>query len=437
MNKRTHAKIIGMTENGIAINAACARLSTAEGTALEIFDKSRGPEKDRALIGKVLSSGHRTIVEHHTFAIAFDDVSVLVEQFLIEFRLASFMVKSRRYVNFGGAGYYVPEGLPSSLDKEYRRSMDQRFAEYASLTELDIPREDARFVLPYCFLSNLYMTVNARELMHIICSMLYGRGSVHAELCALGEELKAQFEEIYPGFIEKEQKRYTYAQPKVEPTIAPPRVAEGAVALIGRPENAEDLLNGQLAFAGRYTPDEIPELLRDVRPRELECLNYTFRYDDVSLSCVTHFARHRIYSPVFPAVVTALLGGGHVLPETIRANPEATKLYENAFIANARTAKTLLDAGMDAAYLPYFALSGNTVPFTMTMNARELLHFSKLRACRRAQWEIQNLARKTLLLLREEYSALFSHFGPSCLVDGVCPEGKMTCGRPFQHADDY
>ncbi|MBQ3158149.1 MAG: FAD-dependent thymidylate synthase, partial [Clostridia bacterium] len=91
------AKIIGQTDQGIKVCSAAARISTTEGTAFSVFSKSQ--ESDEAnvnLITKVLNSGHKTIIEHHNFNIAFNNVSVIVEQFLIEFRLTSFTIKSRR-----------------------------------------------------------------------------------------------------------------------------------------------------------------------------------------------------------------------------------------------------------------------------------------------------------------------------------------------------
>ena len=32
-------------------------------------------------------------------------------------------------------------------------------------------------------------------------------------------------------------------------------------------------------------------------------------------------------------------------------------------------------------------------------------------------------------LLKAKYPKIFSKFGPSCLVEGRCPEGKLTCGK--------
>ena len=64
-----------------------------------------------------------------------------------------------------------------------------------------------------------------------------------------------------------------------------------------------------------------------------------------------------------------------------------------------------------------------------TMNAREIMHFIKLRACKRAQWEIRNISIDILKQLRGSFPELFNCFGPSCFVDGKCPEGNMTCGE--------
>ena len=93
-----HVTILGVSPNPDAVIASGGRISTMDGTADEIFEKSlaAGREKNEKLIGKVLSSGHTSVLEHCFINLAFENVSVLAEQFLIEFRLASFTVKSPR-----------------------------------------------------------------------------------------------------------------------------------------------------------------------------------------------------------------------------------------------------------------------------------------------------------------------------------------------------
>ncbi len=67
----------------------------------------------------------------------------------------------------------------------------------------------------------------------------------------------------------------------------------------------------------------------------------------------------------------------------------------------------------------------------VTMNARSLRNFFRLRCCNRAQWEIRQVARQMLLQCRQAAPHLFAKAGPACL-SGPCPEGRMSCGRADQ-----
>ena len=96
MERELHAKIISCNANSEEVCASAARISTTPGDALELFEKARGNPRNQDLIGKVLRSGHRSVIEHAVFSIALQNVSVYAEQYFIERRLASFTVKSRR-----------------------------------------------------------------------------------------------------------------------------------------------------------------------------------------------------------------------------------------------------------------------------------------------------------------------------------------------------
>ena len=65
----------------------------------------------------------------------------------------------------------------------------------------------------------------------------------------------------------------------------------------------------------------------------------------------------------------------------------------------------------------------------VTMNARSLYNFFRLRLCARAQWEIRALAGKMLDKLKEVSPVLFKKAGPPCVYSGSCPEGRMSCGK--------
>ncbi|MBQ3269349.1 MAG: FAD-dependent thymidylate synthase [Clostridia bacterium] len=437
MNK-SKAVIIVENREALRVAASSARISTQQGTALEIFDRSEGGEKDLRLLDKVLASGHKSVVEHQTLSVAFNDVSVLAEQFIIEARLASYTVKSRRYVDFSAAGCVRPEGLTGDLAALYDGTMAARFSDYERLLALGVPREDARFVLPYCLRSNFYMTLDARELIALVCAMLKGRGMGFGELERLGSQLKDQFDALYPGVIDGELARCPACAAMPLPgTFETPCEAAGDAELLSAPANGRALLEAAMAFSGRFEGMEGAEKLRalvlDARPRELEALNYVFRIRNISLACLTHFTRHRMLSPIIPPVLTALAGGKYVLPETVKAIKEAEAIYRAAFDAQAFAVRQALEMGLSSQDASYFALSGHQLDILLGMNARELLHFMKLRACSRAQWEIRGVAGKMLALLEADMPELFGYYGASCRL-GPCPEGRMSCGKPWPRA---
>ena len=410
--------VLTQTGQGTHMNASCGRISTTQGGAIEIFAKQTGEEADRKLIHKVALSGHMAALEHHTATLAFDGVSVFVEQFMIEHRLASYMVKSRRYVDFSGAGFIVPDGA----GEDWRAHMESFFADYARLLELGIPKEDARFVLPYAFRGHFYMTANVRTLLHLAAEMTRGRGAAYPEIAYLGRELCAWLEEAYPGLVERE--RVESAPIASAGAFAAPHEVEGRAALLESPAHPLETLRLAGRFAGRELA--VRDLVRDARPRELEALSYLFSFSDLSLAGLTHLARHRMLSLLVQSSAHAAARGAYIVPASVRENAEALKRYRAAF------ARASAYAAGHKQWAHYCALAGNTVDALVSMNARELLHFMELRACNRAQWEIRGLANQLLCLLRQRSPELFGQYGPACRVRGACPEGRLSCGAPYR-----
>lgn len=79
--------------------------------------------------------------------------------------------------------------------------MAKLFGLYSEFCEAGVPKEDARFLLPYCLFSNFFCSINGREFLHLLKAMLYGRGSKYPEIVKLGRELKEQAEKLTPGIM--------------------------------------------------------------------------------------------------------------------------------------------------------------------------------------------------------------------------------------------
>lgn len=439
MKEQSQAKIISYNINCNEICASAARISTTLGDADDIFEMAKGHPKNQDLIKKVLKSGHKSIIEHAVFTISFSNVSVFAEQYLIECRLASFTVKSRRYVDFSNLGYYIPPELEGDALAQYRRYMDILFSAYEALLNMGIPKEDARFLLPYSFHSNFYCTLNARELAHIIVSIRCGRGRNIPELNHLADQLVSQIEAVFPTLLSEldcpacdgsaDTVPFDVFRLSASPSYVDAQNAATA-KLIGAPSAPLDVLRAayQISHPGTEQPFRADKLISSARPRELEQLTYSFRISDITLAGVTHLVRHRMQSVIVPPV-QAVNHSRYVVPESIRSRPEAWEKYSGALQETHNMLQEIACVPSLRKYGCYFAVSGNMVDVMTTANARELMLFIQLRSCNRAQWEIRGTAISMLRQLREHCAELYGHFGPSCYLLGHCPEGKLTCGK--------
>lgn len=157
---------------------------------------------------------------------------------------------------------------------------------------------------------------------------------------------------------------------------------------------------------------------------------FTFSVEGVSRALTHQLVRHRVasYSQQSQRYVSMKVPS-FVTPHTVQDDPEALKVFEDTMAEIWAAYGKLESMGIPAEDARYLLPNGCTTNITITMNARELLHFFSLRCCNRAQWEIREMADRMLELCREVSPVIFSDAGPPC-VRGPCPEGKLSCGKP-------
>ncbi len=138
--------------------------------------KEKIDEKEQAkFLEKLTSFSHYSPVEHASFTFGIEGVSRAFLAQVTRHRIASFSVKSQRYV---GAkedfNFIVPpaiEALGEDAVREYEEEMRTIGGWYSKWQEKlggnkESSNEDARFVLPNAAETKMVMTMNARELRH-------------------------------------------------------------------------------------------------------------------------------------------------------------------------------------------------------------------------------------------------------------------------------
>ncbi|MFH1623174.1 MAG: FAD-dependent thymidylate synthase [Candidatus Aenigmatarchaeota archaeon] len=184
------------------------------------------------------------------------------------------------------------------------------------------------------------------------------------------------------------------------------------------------------------TIEKAQKLIRNVVGRGhvsiVEHANFTFAVEDVSRSLTHQLVRHRIASYTQQSQRYVKLNADSdwfVVPHTFQT-PEQQEKFKQRMAEIAKWYEEAVADEIPAEDARFYLPNAAKTAITVTMNARELLHFFGLRCCARAQWEIKELADAMLAEARKVAPVIFENAGPNCVQLGYCPEGKMkpdTC----------
>ena len=215
-------------------------------------------------------------------------------------------------------------------------------------------------------------------------------------------------------------------------TPDPERAIAAAARLCYSPVGAAELLE-------HMSDEAVRRVLRTVitsgHTSTLEHASYTFAIDGVSRAMTHQLVRHRLasYNQQSQRYVAYDSEPVFVVPPSVAADLAARQAFDDACAAAFESYRALLDAGVPAEDARYLLPNAMETKIVVTMNVRELLHFFELRCCRRAQWEIREVALAMLDLAGPTAPYIFMDAGASCRR-GPCGEGKMTCGEPYPKA---
>lgn len=162
----------------------------------------------------------------------------------------------------------------------------------------------------------------------------------------------------------------------------------------------------------------------------LEHASFTFGIEGISRVTTHQLVRHRIasFSQQSQRYVSHKEKFDVVVPPSIAADKEMSGKFAALINEVHRLYGEMVEKGIPAEDARYVLPNAAETKILVTMNARELFHFFRLRCCERAQWEIRAMAVEMLQLVKDVAPVIFEKAGPSCL-EGPCPEGALTCGK--------
>lgn len=438
--------------------AAAGKLSRFPGNVSEVLESCNDYESNLKLIKRIIKMGHKSIIEHDYLLFALNDVTPIVEQTIIGYRLTSFTIKSRREVDFRKVGFYTPEfrnkdgeihEKNEELKEEYNKHMKYLFNTYGEIVDSGVKVEDARFILPYSYHSNIIMGLDGRELEKMIIALRNGPLSNIPDLKELGDtlfeitkehvpylraNLKSQENNLKTGFeyLESLEKR---------PEI---KIADKATMISYTPDADDVVLESSIMYHYQCSKKEAKEILADMvkkdkdakakmmseimhkdERRELEQVSFTFQIP-ISLSILTHLTRHRMHSLLIPEFTPMWNMNNFVIPESVKVN--ANEIYVDATKKNIEMVEKFKKAGVNEGDLVYFYLGNQMLNVVTTMNARNIQWVCRLRCCNKAQWQIRFIAKEIAKQVSEVAPLIGKGLGATCMTDRYCGEGRECCG---------
>lgn len=208
------------------IIAAAAKLCYSESGVENILD-GLDEEKTEKFLNMLMSLGHQSPIEHVTFTFGIEGVSrALLAQFT-RHRIASYSVKSQRYVKEGMFEFVTPPEIENNEQAKelYIKTMEADQKAYDELAEILFEKhyndliasgkddkeakraaekmaiEDARFVLPNACETKMVVTMNARSLMNFFNHRCCTRAQW--EIRDVADEMLRLVKEVAPTLFKK------------------------------------------------------------------------------------------------------------------------------------------------------------------------------------------------------------------------------------------
>lgn len=218
--------LLQYTQNGEQLAAAAAKLCYSSSSISDVMDRL-DDEATSSFLNMLTELGHESPLEHVSFTFGIEGVSRSLLAQLTRHRIASYSVKSQRYVREGNFEYVIPPEIEGEEEavKIFISSMERVREEYDSLTEILTKRhykallesgaeeraaktaaakkaqEDARYVLPNACTTQLIATFNTRSLYNFFNHRLCERAQW--EIRELAEKMLFEVKKATPLLFKK------------------------------------------------------------------------------------------------------------------------------------------------------------------------------------------------------------------------------------------
>lgn len=219
-------ELLAHTPEPEKVVAAAAKLCYSASGVADIMD-GLDAEKTRKFLDNLMDMGHESPLEHMSFTFGIEGVSRSFLAQITRHRIASYSVKSQRYVKEGQFAFITPPEIAADerASEIYQAAMRQDMEQYNALTDILKAKhtetflaqgmeaktaerkaekkaiEDARYVLPNSCETKMVATFNARSLLNFFRHRCCERAQWEIRDCAV--QMLKLVKEVAPTVFEE------------------------------------------------------------------------------------------------------------------------------------------------------------------------------------------------------------------------------------------
>jgi len=131
---------------------------------------SKWRNSSEKFVEMIVKNGHLSVLEHASATFLVKGGSRAFTHQLVRHRLAAFTQQSQRYVDEGNFNFVLPKSIEENAEAKalFISTINTLKDVYGKLRQMNIRKEDARFLLPNAIESEIVVSSNFREWRHIL-----------------------------------------------------------------------------------------------------------------------------------------------------------------------------------------------------------------------------------------------------------------------------
>ncbi len=393
---------------------------------LENKNESEREESVKEVLKNSIGKGHGAVSDQSMFIFSIKD---LPRAATLHFVLPEYLMHLQQSMRRATPerGYVLPDEIKNSdMEEEVREVLNQSFETYKKLVENNIPKEDARFLLPLYTKTNIQTAGNPRALMHLYD--MTRREKVPTPVRKVVNQMMEKAKERTPtlfkdlGYNYETLSWYPAAQLYAERNSTLKRIIK---------ENSYP--KEPKFIKERITEEAMDKAIKERDEAELSNLKHIHDggkfqgfLSPMSLACFHQSIRQRTWNHSVESIYSSAKRGSIVIPPSIK-NSEHREEFKKQHTKMVNLYKSLKDEGISKEEAIGIVPHSLELYDFIHVDGWNSVHSIGKRTCTKAQWEIREIANKIAERIRERNPIVGKYAYPQGVVYGECPEND-SCG---------